>query len=73
MLREALRRERVAGRVDQGVLEGALQLADVPRPGVLPQKLHGLRGNVLDVPIQLAIHPPKEVADQQRQVVDMVA
>ena len=56
-------------RRKQRLLEDALQLADVARPGVAPQQLQRLRRDPLDVLAQLAAEALEEVLDQERQVV----
>src|SRR6516164_2163784 len=48
------RQQDGAAGAEQGLLEGALQLPDVPRPGVTAQALQRLRRDLVDPPSQLA-------------------
>src|SRR5262249_27886143 len=58
-----------AAGLQQRLLQHALQLPDVARPGVSPQARQGLGGDVLHFPPQLAAEAPHVVPRQQRQVV----
>ena len=62
-----------AAGLQQGLLQDALQLADVARPGVAAQPLQRLRGDLADLPPQLAAEAPQVVLHQQRQVVAPLA
>ena len=57
----------------QRLLEHALQLADVARPGVAAQQVHRLGGDLADLPAQLPVEAPHVVADQHGQVVAALA
>ena len=71
--RKAVGRDDIAGRVDQGVLDDALQFADVARPGVLLEKLHGLGRHAVHAAVEFAVHAAEEVVHQQGDVVDPLA
>src|SRR5262245_41400766 len=60
--------DRAAG-LQQGLLEDALQLPDVPWPGVAAQALQRLRGDLADLAPQLAAEAAQVVPHQERQVV----
>ncbi len=55
------------------LLQHALHLADVPRPGVAEQSLQCLRGDLAHLPAPLSAPPPQVKLDQQRQVITALA
>ena len=57
----------------QRLLQHALQLPHVPRPGVAAQPLQRLRGDLAHLPAQLPAAPPQVELDQQRQVLAALA
>ena len=59
--------------LEQRLLEGALQLPDVARPGVIAQAIHGLLRDLADIPAQLDAETPHEVLHQERQVIAPLA
>jgi len=50
--------------MNQGVLDHALQFADVARPIVLLENLHGLGRHAVYVAIEFAVHAPEKVVQQ---------
>ena len=69
---EGREQDRAAG-LQQGLLEDALQLPDVARPGVAAQPLQRLRGDLANLPPEFAAEAPQVVLHQQRQVVAPLA
>src|SRR5271166_2490076 len=70
---QELRDQDCAAGPEQGLLEDALQLPDIPRPGIASEAIHHLRCNFSDLTPQLDIIAPQEELHQQRQVVSPVA
>ena len=72
---QELGQEDGPARLEQGLLEHALQLADVARPGVAPQRPPAPPGRraACHRLAQLAAEAAEEVVDQQRQVVAALA
>ena len=69
---EGREQDRARG-LQHGLLQDALQLPDVARPGVPAQAIQGLRGDFADVPPQLEAEAPEEVLHEQRQVITAFA
>ena len=57
---EAFRGQDRAVGLDQGLLEGALELPHVARPGVEPEFVHRFGGDAIGVLPQFAAEPPEE-------------
>src|SRR5262245_43829792 len=60
-------------RLQQGLLEHALQLAHVPRPRIAPKQLQRRRRHAPHLLVQLPAEPPDKVVRQQRQVLAALA
>src|SRR5271165_3358234 len=54
-------------------LDHVLQLADVPRPTVVDESIHGLLGNAFDVPVHALGEALDEMLHQQRNVLPPLA
>src|ERR1043165_8914406 len=67
--REKFRQHDRPRRLEQGLLDDALQLAHITGPGIGPQQLHRLRRDVPYVFFQLPAESSDEILDQKRQVV----
>ena len=65
--------QRRARREDDRALDDVLQLADVARPGILHQRVHGLGRNGLDPPAHAPGDCLREMADEPRNVVAALA
>jgi len=62
-----------ARRADQRPLDDVLQLADIARPVMIPQRLHDLGGHGFDALRELVLMALDEVPDQARDVVGPIA
>src|SRR5438132_90545 len=72
-LRQEVRQQNRASGDQQALLEDALQLADVSRPGVAFQRFQYFRRYTLHVFTQHMVKTPHIVMNQKRQVVAAVA
>src|SRR5262249_28592098 len=68
--RQEIRNQHRAGRLKQTLLQDTLQLAQIARPGVLPQNLQRVRRRALHLFTQLTAEALEKMLDQQRQILE---
>src|SRR5882757_6731055 len=62
-----------AGREQDSALDEVFEFADVTRPGIMREGVHGICGNVFDILVELAAESLHEIANQQGEIFGTLA
>jgi len=65
--------EFFAGGEEDGAFDEVFEFANVSRPGIVSEGVHGFGGNVLDAFVELAAEALHEVADEEREIFGALA